>query len=141
MASLSCSFVAHSQKNCDTSKGYPGDKEFFPLTSCKKHIRSHLRTIKVGQTSLPTERDLILAHTGHFREDGANMTICPAHRAELGIFWRPRRKCAHSLHGNRKSKPGRVAKSRNMRRNNGKGEHTQLLQVRWQDSRNFAFAL
>ena len=63
----------------------------------------------MGQTSLPTEKDLILARTGHFREDGANMTICPAHRAELGIFWRPRRKCAHPLHGNRKGKPGRGA--------------------------------
>ena len=109
MASLSCSFVAHSQKNFDTSKRYPGVKEFFPLTSCEKDIRSHLRTIKVGQTSLPTERDLILACTGPFHEDGANMTIRPAHRAELGIFWRPRRKCAHPLHGNRKSKPERGA--------------------------------
>ena len=109
MASLSCSFAAHSQKTCDVSNRYPGVKEFFPLTTCKKDIRSHLRTIKVGQTSLPTEKDLILARTGHFREDGANMTICPARRAELGIFWRPRRKCAHPLHGNRKGKPGRGA--------------------------------
>ena len=27
------------------------------------------------QTTLPTERDSVLARTGHFREDGANMTI------------------------------------------------------------------
>ncbi|XP_015756717.1 PREDICTED: uncharacterized protein LOC107336165 [Acropora digitifera] len=109
MASLSYSFAVHSQKNCDISNRYPGVKELFPLTNCKKDIRSHLRTIKVGQTSLLTEKDLILARTGHFREDGANMTVCPAHRAELGIFGRPRRKCAHPLHGNRKGKPGRGA--------------------------------
>ena len=95
MASLSCSFAALSRKNCDILKGYPGVKELFPLNFCKKDIRSHLRTIKVGQTSLQTVRDLILACTGHLREEGANMTICPAHRAELGIFWRPWRKCAH----------------------------------------------
>ncbi|KAL9958232.1 hypothetical protein ACROYT_G035220 [Oculina patagonica] len=33
------------------------------------------------------------------------MTICPRHQAELGVFWRPSRKCAHPLHGNRKGKP------------------------------------
>ena len=37
------------------------------------------------------------------------MAICPAHRAELGIFWRPHRKRAHPLQGNRKGKPGRGA--------------------------------
>lgn len=56
MASFSCSFAAHSQKNCDISKRYPGVKDFFPLTSCKKDIMSHLRTIKVGQTKLSTEK-------------------------------------------------------------------------------------
>ena len=37
------------------------------------------------------------------------MTICPRHRAEVGTFWRPSRKCAHPLHGNRKGKPERGA--------------------------------
>ena len=93
MASFSCSFAAHSQKNCDISKRYLGVKDFFPLTSCKRDIMSHLRTIKVGQTKLPHQqkKDLVRARTGHFREDGANMTICPAHRAELGICWQRNR--------------------------------------------------
>ena len=60
MASLSFSFAALSRKNCDISKRYPGVKELPPLTFCEKDIRSHLRMIKVGQTSLPTQRDLIL---------------------------------------------------------------------------------
>ena len=42
----------------------------------------------MGQTSPSTVRDLILACTDHLREEGANMTICPAHCAELGIFWK-----------------------------------------------------
>ena len=105
MASLSCSFAAHSNRNFYISKRYPGVKECFPLTSCKTDIRSHLRTRKVGQTTLPTEGDSILARTGHFRENGANMTICPSDRVEIGTFWRPRRKCAYPLHGNRKGKP------------------------------------
>ena len=105
MTSLSCSFAAISRKNIDISKRYPRVKELFPLTFCKKDIRSHLRTIKVGQTSLQTVRDFILACTSHLRKDGGNMPINLAHRAELGIFWRPWRKCAHPVHGNRKGKP------------------------------------
>ena len=96
MASLSCSFATFSKVT-----------EFFPLTSCQKDIKSHLRIVKVSQNSILTEKDLILARTGRFDEDGANMTICPRHRAELGIFWRPSRKCAHPLHGDRKGKPER----------------------------------
>ena len=107
MTSLSCSFAAISRKNYDISKRYPGVKDLFPLTFCKKDIRSNLRTIKVGQTSLQTVRDLILACTGHLRKDGTNITIYPAHRAELGILRRPWRKCAHPVHGNRKGRPCR----------------------------------
>ena len=74
-----------------------GSRNFFPLTSCKTDIRSHLGTIKVGQTT-------------NFCEDGANMTICPAYRTGIGTFWRPQRKCVHLLHGNRKGKPERGRK-------------------------------
>ena len=107
MASLSCSFATFSKNRCDISPRYPGVTEFFPLTSCQKDIKSHLRIVKVSQNSILTEKDLILARAGRFDEDGANMTICPRHRAELGIFWRPSRKCAHPFHGDRKGKPER----------------------------------
>lgn len=93
MASLFCSFVTFSKEKCDISPRYPGVTEYFPLTSCKKDIRSHLRTVKVSQTNILTEKHLILARTGQFNEDGTNMTICPRHRVEHGIFWRPMRKC------------------------------------------------
>lgn len=109
MASLSCSFVTFSKSTCDRSLRYPGVTEFFPLTSCKKDIRSHLRMVKVSQTNILTEKDLILARSAHFDEDGDTMTICPRHRAELGMFWRPRKQCVHPLHGDRKGKPERGA--------------------------------
>ena len=74
----------------------PGVTEYFPWSLEKNDIRSHLRTVKVSQTSIPTEKDLILAHTGKLNEDGTNMTICPRPWAEHGMFaWRPSRKCAH----------------------------------------------
>ena len=109
MASLSCSFEAFSTSRCDISRRFPGITEFFPLSSCQKDIKAHLRTVKVSQTSVLTEKDLILARTGHFNEDGNKMTICPRHRAELGTFWRPGRKCAHPLHGDHRGKPERGA--------------------------------
>ena len=105
MASLFCSFGTFSKEKCNISPRYPKATEYFPLTSCKKDIRSHLRTVKVSQTSILTEKDLILARTGQLNEDGTNMTVCPKHRAEHGMFWRPSRKCVHPLHGNRKGKP------------------------------------
>ena len=86
MPSLSCSFVTFSNKGCDISKRFPGVTEYFPLTSCHQDIKAHLRAVNVSQTSILTEKDLILARSGHFEEEGLNMTVCPKHRAELGIF-------------------------------------------------------
>ena len=100
MASLSCSFVTFSNKGCDVSKRSP----------CPKDIRAHLRAVNVSQTSILKEKYLILARSGHFEEEGLNMAVCPKHRAELGIFWRPGRKCSHPLHRGGKGRPERGAK-------------------------------
>lgn len=109
MASLSCSFVTFSNKCCDISKRFPRVTEYFARTSCHKDIRAHLRAVNVSQTSIFTEKDLILARSGHFEEEGLNITVCPKHRAELGIFWRPGRKCTNRLHRDRKGRPERRA--------------------------------
>ena len=95
MASLSCSFVTFSNKGCDVSKRSP----------CHKDIRAHLRAVNVSQTSILKEKYLILARSVHFEEEGLNMVVFPKHRAELGIFWRPERKCTHPLHGVAKGGP------------------------------------
>ena len=110
MASLSRSFVTFSNKGCDISKRFPGVTEYFPLTSCHKDIMAHLRAVNVSLTSILTEKDLILARSGHFEGEGLNMAVCLKHRAELGIFWRRRRKCSHPLHGGRKGRPEGGAK-------------------------------
>ena len=65
----------------------------------------------MSQTSILKEKYLILARSGHFEEEGLNMAVCPKHRAELGIFWGPERKCTHPLHGGRKGRPERGANS------------------------------
>ena len=89
---------------------FPGVEEFFPLVSFLKGVKSHLKQIKVSQNCVRTEKELILARAGKFCEDGMDRTICPRHRAELGLLWRPGRKCLHPLHGTRqKGKPDRGA--------------------------------
>ena len=82
---LSCSFASFSDHKCDISPRYPGIKEYFPVTSCTKDGRSHLRQVKVSQTTVSTEKDLILARVGLFADDGATRTICPRHRADRSI--------------------------------------------------------
>ena len=75
MASLSCSFVTFSNKCCDISKHFPGVTEYFPLTSYHKDITAHLRAVNVSQTSILKEKDLTLARSGHFEEEGLNMAV------------------------------------------------------------------
>ena len=91
-AQLSCSFSSHSNSTCDFSARFPGKNEFFPLSS-------HLRQLKVVQTSVKSEKELILARVGFFDEMGNDMTVCPKHRAALRTWWRPSLKFYHPLHG------------------------------------------
>ena len=86
MASLSCSFVTFSNKGCDISKRFPGVTEYFPLTSCHKDIRAHLRAVNVSQTRILTEKYLTLALSGDFEEEGLNMAVCPKPELNLGFF-------------------------------------------------------
>ena len=86
-------------------------RNIFPWRLVKKNekdIRSDLRTAKVSQTRILTEKDLILACTGQFKEDGINMTMCPRNMACFGDRVE-NVTCAHPVHGNRKGKPERGA--------------------------------
>ena len=106
---LSCSFSSHSNSTCDFSARFPGKNEFFPLSSCTRDIKSHLRQLKVAQTSVRSEKDLILARVGLSDEMGDDMTVCPKHCAALGTWWRPSLKYYHPLHGNKRRKTQRGA--------------------------------
>ena len=55
-----------------------------------------------------SEKELIPARVGLFNMDGDQFTICPKDRAQLGVKFRPKKKCQHPLHGHRKSKPDRA---------------------------------
>ena len=77
-AQLSCSFSSHSNSTCDFSARFPGNNEFFPLSSCTRDIKSRLRQLKIAQTSVRSEKDLILARVGFFDEMGDDMTVSEA---------------------------------------------------------------
>jgi len=110
MAELSCSFALYCTTQCgSSSRLYPKDREFcVALNACVSDIKPHLRQLKVTQTCVPSEKELILARAGLFdAEDGHGFTICPKHRAELGLKFCSPKKCQYPLHGNRKQKPDR----------------------------------
>lgn len=76
-----------------------------PLSSCADSVKEHLREVKVSQTCVVSEKELILARAGLFGDsDGCDFTICPKPRVELGVRFRPSVKCQHPLHGNRRRK-------------------------------------
>ena len=105
---LSCSFASHFNSTCNFSATFLGKNESFSL-SCTKDIKSHLRQLKVAQTSVSSEKDLILARVGLFDQEGNDMMVCPKHRAALGKWWIPTLKCYHPLHGNKRRKPEKGA--------------------------------
>ena len=104
MAQLSCSFTSLCGNKCDISSRWPGWQQLVPLSSCVDSIKEHLRDVKVSQTSVASEEP-ILARVGLFDDsDGRDFTVCPKHRAELGVRFRPTTKCQHPLHENQRRK-------------------------------------
>ena len=101
MSNLSCSFASHCDSHCDiSSRG----NELLPLSSCSRDISAHLRQVSVSQTSVSSEKELILARVGLFDEGGRDFTICPKHRDKLVVKFKASIKCQHPLHENRKGK-------------------------------------
>ena len=105
MAQLSCSFWTYCGSKSDFSSRWPGRQQLIPISSCADDVREHLREVRVSQTCVASEKELILARAGLFGDsDGRDFTICPKHRVELGVRFRPLIKCQHPLHGNRRRK-------------------------------------
>ena len=105
MAQSSCSFWTYCGSKCNFSSHWPGRQQLIPLSSCADGVREHLREVKVSQTCVASEKELILACACSFGDsDSRNFTICPKHHVELGGRFRPSIKCQHPLHGNQRLK-------------------------------------
>ena len=67
-------------------------------------VKNHLRSCNLSRTKV-IEYDLILARAGKFNllhEEVEKMVVCPAHRHNLSIYWRPRKSCQYPGHEGRK---------------------------------------
>ena len=83
-----CSFKALVGGVCGyTTKDRKRRNEIVPLLSCNKNISNHNSTYKF--TGPEDEVDLILCRAARFTktERLCSMTICPNHRAKLGLGW------------------------------------------------------
>ena len=76
---MSCSFLSIVGGICGGVNRTSSSTSVTPLTQCKKDIKKSLKFSGVEK-----EVELILAGCGCLLE----MTICPAHRAWIGIGWR-----------------------------------------------------
>ena len=85
MAQLSCSFWTYCGCKCDFSSRWPGRQQLIPLSSCADNVREHLREVKVSQTCVASEKELILARAGLFGDsDGAISQYAPNIVQSLG---------------------------------------------------------
>ena len=66
--------------------------------------KNHLRSCNLSRTKV-TEYDVILARAGKFNlshEEVEKMVVCPAHRHNFDIYWRPRKSCQYPGHEGKK---------------------------------------
>ena len=107
MASFECSFRTYSKKECGLSGRYKDQKALAPLKTCAKDISGHLNgCYKTTSEGVDVEWKLCLLRVGLFVEEGDSFTICPRHRDEFGLGWRPSKACKYPIHDS-KQKPTR----------------------------------
>ena len=73
---------------------------FFPLNKCVVEVKNHLRSCNFSRTNV-TEYDVILARAGKFNlshEEVEKMVVCPAHKHNFDIYWRPLKSCQYPGH-------------------------------------------
>ena len=94
-----CSFKCYSSKECGVSRRYSAQTAIVPLKTCTKDVLPHLRgCYKTTAKGVDFEWRLCLYRAGLFQEDGDCLTICPLHRDEFGLGWRPSKACKYPLH-------------------------------------------
>ncbi|CAB3980382.1 Hypothetical predicted protein [Paramuricea clavata] len=104
---VKCSIGQRLETDCGLCSRYPSMKECMPILACKRDIQVHLRRLNLCGQAVASKGDLILLRTGIFGSNGEGLTVCPRHRENLGLSWRPKRGCSHPLHGSSKAKPER----------------------------------
>ena len=85
---MSCSFLNIVGGICGADERTSSSTSVTPLTRCNRDIKNYKKSLKFS--GIETEEELILARCGCFQKPAnlSDMTICPVHRAKLGIGWR-----------------------------------------------------
>ena len=85
---MSCSFLNIVGGICGADERTSSSTSVTPLTRCNRDIKNHKKSLKFS--GIETEVELILARCGCFQKPAnlSDMTICPVHRAKLGLGWR-----------------------------------------------------
>lgn len=92
-------FSAFSNITCGFSAFSPFEKEFVQISDCSKDVSGHLRSLKLGQDSIPSEGHSFLLRIEFFSSILNNFNICPNHRVKLGVKWeRHSVKCSYPDH-------------------------------------------
>lgn len=99
-----CTAGRKHKTNCGLSARYPNQRDVIPVSECTIFTTKHLRNLKVSKEQL-SESDLIQLRVGIFGNRSNSLTVCPKHRAILGVYWRPVHGCQHPLH--KSKKPGK----------------------------------
>lgn len=76
---ISCSFTSLCGIKCDFSSRWPGWQQLIPLelSSCADSVEEHVRDVKEARTSVASEKELILARVGLFRDFvGCDFATC-----------------------------------------------------------------
>ncbi|XP_052065790.1 uncharacterized protein LOC127705501 [Mytilus californianus] len=105
--SIRCSFAVYNSELCGIYSIFPLENQPVKLVDCNRDIFNHLRTLNlsVGSTErgfkvhhdIMCEADLLCRRVGLFNTN-YSLSVCPLHRAKLGIAFKQTKVCTHPLH-------------------------------------------
>ena len=72
---------------------------FFIVKNCSSSTKEHMYgCFKAFREGVEEDGKYCLARVGLFDERGEDLTICPEHRNEFGLGWRPSKVCKYPEH-------------------------------------------
>ncbi|CAG2241369.1 unnamed protein product [Mytilus edulis] len=104
-----CPLQKFAGGRCGFSATFSKDEEHVKLSECTKNISNHLKFCKLPsghqskwEADVSSEGHLISYRCGLFSFQ-PDLKVCPVHRYNLGLLWKPSRSCANPDHkGNKK---------------------------------------
>ena len=96
-----CSLHSYFEGDCGLSSKFPNEICLKLIVNCNKSIVGHLRACNMGEKSVKSEGELLCLRAGIWKwrpETDHGISVCPAHRYQYGIGWRPKVRCGFVRH-------------------------------------------